>query len=66
MLKEANSLPEAAADCLDALMHLSLLAASSGFPHCGRAAQLAIHRLMNTPDAGRVIPAEYLLMDEAS
>jgi hypothetical protein len=63
MLKEASSLPQAAADSLDALLHLSLLAAASGYPDCGRAAQLAIHELLKSPDAGCVIPAEYLGLD---
>jgi hypothetical protein len=60
MLKEASTLPQAAADSLDALMHLSLLAASSGFPDCARAAHLAIRELLSSSDAGCVIPAEYL------
>jgi hypothetical protein len=59
MLKEATTLPEAASDCLDALLHLSLLAASSGYPDCARAAQAAIRDLLSSPDAGCVIPAEY-------
>jgi hypothetical protein len=60
MLKEASSLPEAAADAIDALLHLSLLAASSGYAECGRAAQVAIRELLKSADAGCVIPAEYL------
>ena len=59
MLKEASTLPEAASDCLDALLHLSLLAASSGYPDCARAAQAAVRELLASPDAGCVIPAEY-------
>jgi len=59
MLKEASTLPEAASDCLDALLHLSLLAASSGYPDCARAAQMAVRDLLSSPDAGCVIPAEY-------
>lgn len=65
MLKEASSLPEAAADCLDALLHLSLLAASSGYPDCARAAQSALHELLTSPDAGCVIPAEYQNLEAA-
>ena len=60
MLEEASSLPQAAADSLDALLHLKLLAAACGYPECGRAAQLALHDLLKSPDAGCVIPAEYL------
>lgn len=66
MLKEASTLHEAAADTLDALLHLSLLAASSGFPDCARAAHAAIRELLGSPDAGCVIPAEYLGMTPAS
>ena len=66
MLKEASTLPQAAADSLDALLHLSLLAAASGYPDCGRAAQLAIHELLKSPDAGCVIPAEYLGLQAAA
>lgn len=63
MLKEAHTLTEAASDCLDALLHLSLLAASSGYPECARAAALAVHALLASPDAGCVIPAEYLSLE---
>jgi hypothetical protein len=66
MLKEAPTLSEAASDCLDALLHLSLLAASSGYPDCARAAQSAVRELLSTPDAGCVIPAEYLSLEQAT
>jgi hypothetical protein len=64
MLKEASTLPEAASDCLDALLHLSLLAASSGYPDCARAAQTAVRELLASPDAGCVIPAEYQNLEQ--
>jgi hypothetical protein len=60
MLRESSTLPQAAADCVDALLHLSLLAASSGYPDCARAAQHAIAELLASPDAGCIIPAEYM------
>jgi hypothetical protein len=64
MLKESRTLPEAAADCLDALMHLSLLAVSSGHADIARRAQLAICELLDSPDAGCIVPAEYLTLRE--
>jgi hypothetical protein len=60
MLTEANTLSEAAADGIDALLHLSLLATASGYPEFGRTAREAIHALLASSDAGCVIPAEYI------
>ncbi len=60
MLKESSTLPDAAADCLDALMHLSLLAVSSGYADIAKRAQLAISELLDSPESGCIVPAEYL------
>jgi hypothetical protein len=62
MIKESSTLPDAAADCFDALMHLSLLAVSAGYGDIARRAQFAIGDLLESPEAGRIVPAEYLTL----
>lgn len=60
MLKEATALHEAAADAVEALAHLGLLAAVRGHGLFADVAQNAMQTLLTAPDAGKVVPAEYL------
>lgn len=60
MLKEATALHEAAADAVEALAHLGLLAAVRGHGGFAEIAQNAMQVLLTAPDAGRIVPAEYL------
>lgn len=64
MLKEATALHEAAGDAVEALAHLGLLAAIQGHVAFAEVAQEAMRTLLGSPDAGRVVPAEYLQPDE--
>jgi len=59
MLREATALHEAAADAVEALAHLGLLAAIRGHGLFAEVAQNAMQALLTAPDAGKVVPAEY-------
>lgn len=63
MLKEATALHEAAADAVEALAHLGLLAAVQGHGVFAEIAQGAMQALLSAPDATRIVPAEYLDAD---
>ena len=60
MLKEATALHEAAADAVEALAHLGLLAAVQGHSVFAEVAQGAMRALLQAPDASKIVPAEYL------
>lgn len=60
MLREATALHEAAADAVEALAHLGLLAAVRGHGVFAEVAQSAMHNLLTAPDASKIVPAEYL------
>lgn len=64
MLEEAQTLPQAAADAIDALLHVSLLAAASGYPEYGQLARRAVHELVTSAQAGCIVPAEYLTLED--
>lgn len=63
MLREAPALHEAAADAVEALAHLGLLAAVRGHGVFAEVAQSAMRVLLTAPDAGKIVPAEYLGAD---
>lgn len=60
MLKEASALHDAAADAVEALAHLNLLAAVRGHGVFAELVEEARRTLLEAPDAGRIVPAEYL------
>ncbi len=60
MLKEAYMLHEAAADAVEALAHLGLLAATTGHAAFAQTTQQAVGMLLGAPEARQIIPAEYV------
>ena len=58
-LKEAQRLPEAAADAIEALAHLAMFAAAEGHADFAATALGCLEALAESPDAGKVVPAEY-------
>jgi hypothetical protein len=58
-LKEAQFLPEAAADAIEALAHLVVFATAEGHGPFAAAAMGCLERLIVAPEARRIIPAEY-------
>ncbi|MFT3807207.1 hypothetical protein [Arenimonas sp.] len=59
-IEEAQVLPEAAADAIDALAHLVLFATAEGHRDFADAALLCLEGLIAAPEARRIIPAMYL------
>jgi hypothetical protein len=58
-IKEAQRLPESAADAIDALAHLVIFATAEGHEGFAATAMDCLERLIVAPDARRIIPAEY-------
>lgn len=58
-LKEAQFLPEAAADAIEALAHLVVFATAEGHGPFAAAAMGCLEKLIVAPEACRIIPAEY-------
>lgn len=58
-LNEAQMLPEAAADAIQALAHLVMFATAEGHGGFAATAMDCLERLIVAPDARRIVPAEY-------
>ena len=58
-IREAQTLPEAAADAIDALVHLAVFASAEGHDAFASAAMAGLRRLVTAPQSRQVIPAEY-------
>ncbi|MFY2763508.1 hypothetical protein [Arenimonas sp. MALMAid1274] len=65
-LEESAVLSQAAADALDALAHLTLFAKAAGYEQFALAAMHSLDALMQAPDAGQIIPAEYFKFAQES
>jgi hypothetical protein len=58
-LREAQTLPQAAADAIDALVHLVVLSAAEGHGPFAGAALGSLRALIAAPESRQVVPAEY-------
>ena len=58
-LKEAQILPQAAADAIDALAHLVIFATAEGHGRFAATAMGCLEQLIAAPEARRIVPAEY-------
>jgi hypothetical protein len=58
-LKEAQVLPQAAADAIDALAHLVLFSTAERHSNFAAVAMRCLENLIDAPEAKQVIPAEY-------
>jgi hypothetical protein len=58
-IREAQTLPQAAADAIDALVHLVVFSAAEGHAPFASAALGSLRALMAAPESRQVVPAEY-------
>jgi hypothetical protein len=58
-LKEAQMLPDAAADAIEALAHLVIFATAEGHGGFAATAMGCLEQLIVAPEARRIIPAQY-------
>ncbi|KFN50169.1 hypothetical protein [Arenimonas composti] len=58
-VREAQTLPQAAADAIDALVHLVVFSAAEGHGTFAAAAHDSLRQLLEAPESRQIVPAEY-------
>lgn len=63
-VREAQTLPQAAADAIDALVHLVVFSAAEGHGRFAGAALASLRQLIDAPESRQIVPAEYFDGDD--